>query len=123
MKYVAKHYVKLPWRTVTPGEIFDGGRLGEQEKQRLLRLGAVEELAPLMVEEQEEDTLDNDTQLPDEGAETEQQDEAAEEEQADDEGAEEDDERDIDASEGLVAPKEEPAKPVKAPAKTGRKGK
>ena len=41
MKYIAKHYVKVAGRMVTPGEIFEAD-IPPQKEERLLRLGAIQ---------------------------------------------------------------------------------
>lgn len=109
MKYIAKHYIKTPEGTITYGEVFDGKILSDEQVARLKRLGAIKELAPLPFEVP-------DDEIP-EGDET--GDEVFDEEIAEDETGDEEDEeevRNIDASEGLIAP-EPPEKPEKKPAR------
>jgi hypothetical protein len=109
MKLVAKHYVKTADGTVTPGEVFDGDKLSENELLRLVRLEAVEVLQPLPFVD--EGTGEEITEAP--GG------EPADEEPEEEEEADEEVERNIDASENIVT-KPKKAAPKK---KTGGKAK
>lgn len=139
MKYVARHYVKIAGRTYTPGEIFDGKKVPDEDAmERLLRLGAVQELKPLVLEEdadgeggQNDDppAPADDAKREGEAEDQEPQDEPdGEGEKADDDDEAADDEeneafREIDVEGVVQEPAPKPAeKPARKPARTaGRK--
>lgn len=123
MKLVAKHYIKTPQGTITPGEIFDGETLDKEALKRLKRLQAVEEVTFLSAAEAPEGT-DNVTEQPEGGDPSGGEPEDEEPGRDDEEDEPEDEERDIDASEGLVTASG-PQKPAdkSVARKTGRKAK
>lgn len=130
MKYVSKHYVRFPGRTVTPGEIFDGKLLDKEQLNRLIRLEAIQELKPLALDDDPDQEPDQEPdQKPDQKPDQEEpKQDGGEEQQVDeeeDDDQEDDEERNIDASEGLVSQAEpEPVKAAKPATKTtGRKAK